>query len=145
MFAYNTTPHTATEFTPFELVYGRQAELSTALMKPPAIQYNLDNYAHELKERLRVGNKVARENLNQEKQIAKNQYDKKVNNKMFKVGDKVLLYDETLRRGRSKKLESLWVGSYTIIEKTSDVNYTIKKGQQAIQVHANRVNHFIEN
>lgn len=93
-------------------------------MKPPAIQYNLDNYAHELKERLRVANKVARENLNQEKQIAKKQYDKKINNKMFKVRDKVLLYDETLQRSRSKKLESLWF----VYNNRTNINHTIKKG-----------------
>ncbi|KAL6263059.1 hypothetical protein P5V15_005856 [Pogonomyrmex californicus] len=28
---YNTTPHTATGFTPFELIYGHRAELPTAL------------------------------------------------------------------------------------------------------------------
>jgi len=32
----------------------------------------------------------------------------------FKVGDKVLLYDETMRRRRSKKLDSLWAGPYTV-------------------------------
>lgn len=34
MFVYNTKPHSATEFAPF--VYGRQAELSTALTKLPS-------------------------------------------------------------------------------------------------------------
>jgi len=43
--------------------------------------------------------------LKQEKVKAKLQYDKKVNEKTFKVGDKVL-YDETIRRRRFKKLES---------------------------------------
>jgi len=37
-----------------------------------------------------------------------------VNEKIFKVGDKVLLHDETVRRGRSKKnLETQWIGPYT--------------------------------
>jgi len=33
MFTYNTTSHTATGFTPFELMYGHQAILPTALTK----------------------------------------------------------------------------------------------------------------
>jgi len=62
----------------------------------------------------------------------------------LKVGDKVLMYDETLRRGRSKKLESLWTGPYAIIEKNSKVNYTIKKGRKTMRVHVNRLKQFIE-
>ncbi|XP_020297108.1 uncharacterized protein LOC109861736 [Pseudomyrmex gracilis] len=50
MFAYNTTPHTATSFTPFELVYGKCAELPTALTKLPSTQYSLENYAQEKKD-----------------------------------------------------------------------------------------------
>jgi len=34
--------------------------------------------------------------------------DKDINLKTFKIGDKVLLQDETLRRGRSKKLDAQW-------------------------------------
>lgn len=80
IFAYNTTPHTATEFTSFELVYGRQAELPITLTKQPAIQYNLDDYLddynlddknQELKKRIRAANKLARKNLSHKKQIAK--------------------------------------------------------------------------
>jgi len=35
-------------------------------------------------------------------------YDKDTNTKIFEIGDKVLLQDETLSRGRSKKLEASW-------------------------------------
>jgi len=72
------------------------------------------------------------------------QYDRSVNEKIFKVGDTVLFHDETVRRGRSKKLESQWVGPYTITAKLSDVNYEIKGGK-TIRVHANRIKPFIEN
>jgi len=46
--------------------------------------------------------------------------------KTFRIGDKILLQDETLRRGRSKKLEASWTGPYRVIEKLSDVNYKIQ-------------------
>jgi len=55
-----------------------------------------------------------------------------------------LIYDETLRRGRSKKLESLWTGPYRIIEKNSEVNYTVKKGRKTSRMHVNRIKLFIE-
>jgi len=63
----------------------------------------------------------------------------------FKIGDQVLIYDETLRRGRSKKLNAKWKGPYTIIEKKSDANYVIKTGRKSTTVHANRLKLFIEN
>jgi len=77
MFAYNTTTHTATGYT-FELMYGHQAELPIALTKPPKPTYNYDDYAQELKERLRATTQLARERVKEKKTKAKQQYDKKV-------------------------------------------------------------------
>jgi len=144
MFAYNTTPHTATGYTPFELMYGHQAELPTALTKPPKPTYNYDDYAQELRERIRATTQLARERVKEEKAKAKQQYDKRTGEVNYKIGEKVLVYDETLRRGRSKKLEALWTGPYTIIEKNSEVNYTVKKGRKTSRMHVNRLKPFIE-
>lgn len=122
MFAYNMTPHIATGFTLFELVYGHRAALPTALTTPPKPTYAYDDYARELRERIRVTNQVAKEHLKQEKEKAKRYYDKSAHAGTFKAGDKVLLYDEAVRRGRSKKLDAMWIGPYTILQKDSDVN-----------------------
>ncbi|KAL6427160.1 hypothetical protein ACFW04_008661 [Cataglyphis niger] len=113
MFTYNTTPHTATGYTPFELVYIKRRsikELPTSLIKPPKSTYNYDDYVQELKERLRATNQFAKEPIKEKKIKAKKQYDKNTREIKFKVGDKVLMYDETLRCRRSKKLESLCIG-----------------------------------
>jgi len=142
MFTYNTTPHSATGYTLFKLVYGHEADLPTALTEPPQT-YNYDDYAQEL-ERLRATNRLAREHIKDEKVKAKLQYDKKAREITFQVGDKVLIFDETLRRGRSKKLKSLWTGPYQIIEKYSEVNYTVKKDRKTTRIHVNRLKPFIE-
>jgi len=97
-----------------------------------------------LKERLRATTQLAREHIKEEKTKAKQQHDKRAGKVTFKTGDKVLVYDETLRRGRSKKLEALWTGPYIIIEKNSEVNYTIKKGRKTSRMHVNRLKPFIE-
>ncbi|XP_070167365.1 uncharacterized protein [Polyergus mexicanus] len=67
MFTYNTTPHTATRYTSFELVYGHQADLPTSLMRPPKPTYNYDDYAQELKERLWATNQLAKEHVKEKK------------------------------------------------------------------------------
>ncbi|KAL0130261.1 hypothetical protein PUN28_002097 [Cardiocondyla obscurior] len=72
MFTYNTTPHTSTGFTPFELVYGHQAMLPTALTTVPKPTYSYENYAQELRERLRAANQIARENARLKKEKTKN-------------------------------------------------------------------------
>jgi len=71
MFSCNMTPHTTTEYTPFELVYGHQADLPTALTKPPKPTYNYDDYTQALKERLKTTNRLAREHIKDEKIKAK--------------------------------------------------------------------------
>jgi len=48
-----------------------------------------------------------------------------------------------MRRGRSKKLDSLWTGPYMVIQKNSDVNYTIKIGRKTLLTHVNRLKNFI--
>jgi len=90
MFTYNTTPHTATGYTPFELVYGHQAEIPTALTKPPKPTYNYD-YAQELKERLRATNQLPKEHIKEEKFKAKKQSDKSTKQTQLKVGEKGLV------------------------------------------------------
>jgi len=81
MFTYNTTPHTATGSTPFELMYGHQVILPTALTKQPKPTYFYDDYAQELLERIRATNQLAKDHLKQKKIKAKLQYDKSVNEK----------------------------------------------------------------
>ncbi|XP_036149094.1 uncharacterized protein LOC118647760 [Monomorium pharaonis] len=101
MHTYNTTPHTATGYTPFELIYGRQAELPTALTKQSKPTYNYDDYAQELRERLRAANRVARENIKEGKVKAKTQYDKRTKETKFEVGKKMYNLGNTKCRGRT--------------------------------------------
>jgi hypothetical protein len=44
MYVYNTTVHTSTGYTPFELVYGFKSEVPSALKKTPSISYCYDDY-----------------------------------------------------------------------------------------------------
>lgn len=83
MFTYNTTPHTATGYTPFELMYGHLAELPTALTYPPKLTYTYDNYVAELREKLRATHQIAKANLQEKKIKAKETFDKKTKKKQL--------------------------------------------------------------
>jgi len=77
---------------------------------------------------------VAKSRINEAKIKAKTYADQDTNIKTFKIGDKVLLQDETLRRGRLKKLEAPWTGPYRVTEKLSDVNCKIQIKRKTICV-----------
>ena len=142
IFVFNTTPHTATRLTPHELMFGRKANIPGCLqMRPKEVNYSTDDYLAELKSRLQSCYVRARENLLDGKAKNKKTYDRKSNLEIFKEGDKVLLFDESVRRGRSKKLSAQWIGPYEVLA-SEGVNVLIKKKNKVSKVHANRLKPF---
>ncbi|PNF18074.1 hypothetical protein B7P43_G03322 [Cryptotermes secundus] len=142
-FVFNTTPHTSTGFTPHELMFGRKPNIPGILQKEaPGVQYTYDNYVRELQSRLQSSYELAKSNLIAKKERSKEQQDKTVNIPLFVIGDKVLLHDERIRRGRSLKLSPPWIGPYEIAE-VDDVNITLKLPRnKTLKVHANRLKPF---
>jgi transposase InsO family protein len=141
VYVYNTTVHTTTAYTPFELVYGFKSEVPSALRETPNIQYNYGDYLTELRGRLQSAHEVARQKLILSKERSKEHYDKNSETFEIQTGQKVLLFDETVRRGRSKKLSPQYVGPYDVLA-VDGVNVTIKKGRTTQKVHVNRVRPF---
>ena len=140
-YVYNTTEHIATRFTPYELLFGHPPVLPTALKGPPEPQYNYDDYVSELKNRMRTSHQQAYQNLIRSKNRSKEYYDQNTRTLNLRAGDKVLLFDETVRRGRSRKLSAQWIGPYTVTE-VDGVNVTITKGRKPTKVHINRLRPF---
>ena len=100
VYVYNTTVHTTTAYTPFELVYGFKSKVPSALREIPNVQYNYENYLRELKGRMQSTHEVARQKLISSKERSKEYYDKDSETFEFQIGQNVLLFDETVRRGR---------------------------------------------
>jgi hypothetical protein len=111
------------------------------MQETPNPQYNYDSYISELKGRLHTAHELARKKLLINKQKSKEYYDNKSEEFKLSIRDKVLLYDETMHRGRSKKLRSQWIRPYEVLG-TDKVNETIKRGQRVQKVHVNRLKPF---
>jgi hypothetical protein len=79
--------------------------------------------------------------LNREQKKKKERYDEKAEAPKLRVGDRVLLFVESVRRGRSRNLSTPWIGPYTITE-VDKVNATIAKGCKLTRVHVNRLRPF---
>lgn len=132
-FAYNNTVHTETHYTPHELVFGRPNRLpanSTLEIDP---LYNFDDYPLELKYRLQAACNDARNNLLVSKTKRKEIYDKKTKRINYKLGEKVLLKNDT-----GNKLEPLYKGPYEIAEDKSP-NVVLNIDNKLVEVHKNRV------
>jgi hypothetical protein len=72
---YNTSTHTSTGYTPFELVYGFKSTMPSNLQESPSVQYIYDDFVAELKNRLQRAHLVARERLMDAKEQSKKHYD----------------------------------------------------------------------
>jgi hypothetical protein len=125
-FVFNTTTHTATGYTPHELLFGRKPNIPGLLQRePPETEYTYGNYVKELQSRLQSSYQTARVNLELQKELSKEYHDRNVNTPLFTIGDKVLLHDERIRQGRSAKLSPPYIGPYVIIG-VDGVNITLK-------------------
>jgi hypothetical protein len=97
-YAYNTSEHSTTGYTPFELVLGHSSSLPSALKSEQSPQYTYDDYLSELEGRLQTIHHVAKKSLIASKFRSKDYYDKGTEVTKIEVGDKVLFHDETVRR-----------------------------------------------
>ena len=146
LFAYREVPNSSTEFSPFELLYGRTIRGPMAILKesleeeevPEEVMTSYE-YVFNLRNRLEETCKLAQENLEKAKSVYKKQYDKKTKDRKFKEGDKVLLLLPT----EQSKLSMQWRGPYEIISKVGQCNYRIKVNGKERLYHANMMKLYI--
>lgn len=123
MYYYNSTPHTSTKYSPFELVFGKLCALPNDIIRAKEKVYDIDNYMNELKIKLKYAHDNAAINLNESKLRAR-QKQSKVNKANFKVNDYVYL-----KACNKKKLDLPFEGPYKIIRQDGP-NSTILKNKK---------------
>ena len=67
-FVYNTTPHTMTKYKPYEILFGRKANVRRQLQQQATPVYNYGDLVHDIKGKLQECHKLARANLIHSKQ-----------------------------------------------------------------------------
>lgn len=138
-FSFNTSVHSSTKFTPFELLFGIKPSLPSQIVKEPEFKYTYDNYIDDLRLKLQRSHHIARENLIKSKETNKTHYDKKSRPKTFNVGDNVYLENNVRRPRTSRKLTPNYTGPYKIVEINSPVNSTIQIKNKRVTVHNDRL------
>lgn len=132
-FAYNTTVHTETKYTPYELVFGKPCNLPSNLTSEIDPLYNHYDYPKQLKYRLQKSQYDARHNLILSKEIRKSKYDCYTNPISYNVGDLILLKNEQC----VNKLDPLYIGPFRVIE-DCEPNLKIDYKGKEMLVHKNR-------
>jgi hypothetical protein len=136
-FTYNTTPHSVTKYTPYELLFGRIANIPGKLQRHPQTLYNFDDVVLEIKYRMQTCQQLAKERLikfkeSQKKKVSSHDYK-------FKENDLALL-----RKENKQKLDPLWKGPYEIKEIKGSNAVIQEVGKRKHQeVHINRLKPYL--
>jgi hypothetical protein len=140
VFACNTRKVSTTSFSPMESLMGYTAGTASGLklikrskkdLKAQVAQVSKDTSDKVTSTRLRILESLRDEAIsvkNHEAHRLKERYDKKVHAQEFLEGQEVLLYDSTLLKQWSRKLEERWTGPYLVTWKGSMGAYSIDVG-----------------
>ena len=129
LFAYRETPHSATGFSPNELLYGRTLKGPLQILKQLLIHDSVTpevktsyQYVLDLRSRIQETCDLARSELAKAQQSSKIYFDKKARHRSFKVGDSVLL----MLPSHSNRLEARWQGPFPVTKIVGVYDYQIQ-------------------
>lgn len=118
--AYNTTKHSTTDFSPFQLVYGENPDLPQYMFVRDNDEYIDRPWDYKAKLELAMKNIL----LAQEQQRLYANKDRK--DVEFEVGDRVLLSTKFLPLKEPKPFKDRFVGPFKILEKYGPRTYKLK-------------------
>ena len=135
VFSYNTTICTSTQYTPFEIAFGREAKLPYQNIEKLTTVYNYDDYVASLKYTLQKIALNARENIIRAKEIRKKRYDQNTCEMKYDIGDQVKIKANNNKIGG--KTDQRWKSPYTITETNSPQYVTLLIDGKKKKYHKN--------
>ena len=134
-FAYRTSVQESTGFTPFFLMYGREATLPADIVYglPPtdSEQRSPVEFVSEQQEKLHEAFALVREHLKRAAERRKSRYDMRIRPRNFERGAWVWCLIPRRRPGRGAKWTSFYQGPFLVTKRISDLNMEIQRSRRA--------------
>jgi hypothetical protein len=133
VFAYNSGVHKTTNYSPYELLYGRPPRLPIHAKQTHFSFARPNDYFEQLKKTLRIYHQSARNNVILQQQKNKVYYDRNRMDPTYTLGDRVL----TRLHGTTGKLDPLFSSTPKVIIRVSHPTYVVRDPTSHIesQVH----------
>ena len=127
VFCYNATIHSATGFSPFFLMTGRQPiwNVDFLLHGLEESKATIPEFTEGVVTRLDAAYRLVRESLNKAADSASTWYNKKVRPQTFSEGDRVRIYNPRRYKGRTPKWQSFYKEVAFISKRLNDVTYVV--------------------
>jgi hypothetical protein len=128
VFAYNTSKHSATGFTPYFLTHGREASIgSDAALSLNTDVRDLPEYVRDIQRDLAFAHQHIMDRVQQASDTREKLNDELKSLAEFQPGDQVYVYSPPKSGdGNSAKLMSPYHGPYTVIRQTGRVTYSLR-------------------
>ena len=99
------------------------------------------DYVFTMKQKLQETHQLMREYLDVEQERQKLYYDRSKFRPSYKVGEELLVFNPTVKKGETRKFTSFYRGPYKNIEVINDLNFKVedKKTRKANKVHYDRL------
>ena len=136
-FAYRTSVQESTGFTPYFLMYGREARIPADLVYGPPPQEDqerpIPEIVEEQRETFRQAYEATRRHLSTAVQGRKRNYDLRSRRHDFPIGSWVWVLVHRRRQGRYHKWQSLYQGPFLVTHQLGPVNYRVQRSPGRIR------------
>ena len=141
LFAYRSTPHCVTGFSPFTLMFGREVRGPLDVLQDSWLEGDCENaevcdWLSSIQAKMSEMAKIVGDRERVAKSKMKEYYDRTAKVKVFEAGDMVLVW----KPGIHSKMGASWEGPYQVDCQVSPVNYKIQvpgKSHQSKILHCN--------